>query len=106
MPLPGTVDTPGRHRRLMAVGRADLSLARLAEAHWDAVAILSEAGPHGPEPNTIYGVWASEKPGQDLALDRQGDRYLVRGRKSFCSGAGIVDRALVTITSPRSSLSR
>ena len=76
MPLPGDGDTPGRHRRLMAVGRADLSLARLAEAHWDAVAILSEAG-REPAPNIIYGVWASEKPGQSLSLERQGDR--IRG---------------------------
>jgi alkylation response protein AidB-like acyl-CoA dehydrogenase len=83
----------------MAVGRADLSLARLAEAHWDAVAILSEAG-RTAEPNAIYGVWASEKPGQSLSLERHGERYTIRGRKMFCSGSSLVDRALVTLNTP------
>jgi len=54
LPLPGGGATERRHRRLMEVGREDLSLAKLAEAHWDAVAILAEAGdviaypPDGP----------------------------------------------------------
>jgi alkylation response protein AidB-like acyl-CoA dehydrogenase len=99
MPLPGAGDTPCRHRRLMEVGREDLSLARLAEAHWDAVSILAEAGLK-PEPGAIYGVWASEKPGQDLSLIPRGDRYSLVGTKMFCSGAGLVDRALVTVSPP------
>ncbi len=103
MPLPGAGETACRHRRLMAVGRIDLSLARLAEAHWDAVAILAEAG-RTPEPNSIYGVWGSEKPGEALSLDWQGERYLIRGKKDFCSGAGIVDRALVTVNIPEQQL--
>jgi hypothetical protein len=44
LPSPGAGATPERHRRLFEVGRVDLSLARLAEAHWDAVAILGEDG--------------------------------------------------------------
>jgi alkylation response protein AidB-like acyl-CoA dehydrogenase len=103
MPLPGAGETAYRHRRLMEIGRADLSLARLAEAHWDAVAILCEAG-RAAEPNSLYGVWASEKPGQVLSLDRHGDRYLVRGTKMFCSGTGLVDRALITVNSPEQQL--
>ncbi len=65
MPLPGSGKTALRHRQLMEIGRESLSLARLAEAHWDAVAILAEAG-RLPESGAIYGVWASEVPG--LAL--------------------------------------
>ncbi len=30
--------------QLFEVGRINLSLAKLAEAHWDAVAIIAEAG--------------------------------------------------------------
>ena len=103
MPLPGGGDTPSRHRRLMAVGRADLSLARLAEAHWDAVAILCEAG-REPAPNIVYGVWASEKPGLSLSLEQQGEGYVVWGKKMFCSGSGLVDRALVTLNTPEQQL--
>jgi hypothetical protein len=56
LPLPAKGKTPLRHRRLMEVGREDVSVAKLAEAHWDALAILAEAG-REPEPNAIYGVW-------------------------------------------------
>ena len=93
MPLPGAGNTPERHRRLMAAGRENLSLARLAEAHWDAIAILAEAG-REPEPGALYGVWASEIPGQTLQFDEAG---AVSGSKMFCSGAGLIDRALVTV---------
>jgi alkylation response protein AidB-like acyl-CoA dehydrogenase len=87
----------------MEVGYEDLSLARLAEAHWDAVAILAEAG-RKAEAGTIYGVWASEKPGQGLSLDRNGNEIVINGIKMFCSGAEIVDRALVTVSLPESQL--
>jgi hypothetical protein len=96
MPLPGGGETSARHRRLMEIGRQDLSLARLAEAHWDAVAILAEAG-RAPESGVLYGVWASEIPDQPLTLDTCGNNHAISGKKFFCSGAGIVDRALTTI---------
>jgi len=103
MPLPGAGHTSERHRRLMEVGREDLSLARLAEAHWDAVAILAEAGREA-EADTIYGVWASEKASQELSLHQNGDQFLIEGSKMFCSGAGLVERALVTVSFPKSQL--
>src|ERR1700740_1325984 len=84
LPLPGSGDTPLRHERLMEVGREDLTLARLAEAHWDAVAILAEAG-RRPEPNQLYGVWASEKPGEALELKSCASGMTVSGSKMFCS---------------------
>ncbi len=98
-PVPGGGDTPRRHEILMSIGREDLSLARLAEAHFDAVAILAEAG-RQPQPGAIYAVWASEIPGQSMAIEREGNRLAIRGEKMFCSGAGLVDRALITVTSP------
>jgi alkylation response protein AidB-like acyl-CoA dehydrogenase len=84
---------------LMSIGREDLSLARLAEAHFDAVAILAEAG-RQPHPGAIYAVWASEIPGHSMTLERKSNMVLVRGEKMFCSGAGLVDRALVTVPLP------
>jgi alkylation response protein AidB-like acyl-CoA dehydrogenase len=107
MPLPGAGNTVERHRRLMEVGRENLSLARLAEAHWDAIAILAEAG-REPGSSVVYGVWASEKPGQYLTLDstdgQKGERFELHGSKMFCTGASIVDRALVTVSQPHSRL--
>jgi alkylation response protein AidB-like acyl-CoA dehydrogenase len=100
LPLPGAGETARRHRRLFEVGREDLSLARLAEAHWDAVAILAETG-RAPQAHAIYGVWASERSGQGLRLEESAGVFSVSGTKMFCSGAGLVDRALVTVGSPR-----
>lgn len=84
-----------RHKRLLEMARQDLSLARLAEAHWDAVAILHEAA-RTPKPDAIYGVWASEIPGASLVLSAG---YRLSGAKAFCSGAQLVDRALITVGS-------
>ena len=95
IPLPGCGNTDRRHRSLFEIGRMDLSLARMAEAHWDAVAILKENGSE-PKPDCLYGVWASERPGQTLTLERNHDSFRIDGKKMFCSGAGLVDRALIT----------
>ncbi len=93
LPLPGRGRTPERHRRLIEVAREDVSLAKMAEAHWDALAILAEAG-REPVPGALYGVWASEVPGKALVVDE--DTSSVTGTKPFCSGAGLVNRVLVT----------
>ncbi len=103
MPLPGAGETPLRHRRLIAAGREDLSLARLAEAHWDAVAILAEAG-RQPVPGALYGVWASQIPGQAVRLESAAQGFVLHGTKRFLSGAGLVDRALVTACEPEPQL--
>ena len=99
LPLPGRGNTAERHRHLFEIGREDLSLAKLAEAHWDALAILAENG-REPAPDALYAVWASEIPGQSLHLNREATSLRVEGRKMFCSGLRIVDRALVTVGSP------
>jgi hypothetical protein len=99
LPLPASGHTPERFDRLVEFGKEDLSLARLAEAHFDAVAILAEAG-HGPRIGAIYGVWASEIPGNALTLSESKDGFLISGTKRFCSGAGVIDHALVTVAAP------
>ncbi len=91
LPLPGRGQTPERHRRLFAIARENLTLAKLAEAHWDALAILAEAG-RTPEPGALYAVWASESPGQAVVLDN----LRLSGTKPFSSGLTLVDRALLT----------
>jgi alkylation response protein AidB-like acyl-CoA dehydrogenase len=48
----------------------------------------------------LYGVWAAEAP--DKVLRLHGNR--ISGAKPFCSGAGIVDRALVTVKEPQAVL--
>lgn len=103
LPLPGKGETASRHRRLLEFGREDLSLARLAEAHSDALAILGEAG-CSPDPTALYGVWASESPNHSLRLDCAARGLELSGSKAFCSGAGLIDRALVTVSAPEQRL--
>lgn len=103
LPLPGGGDTARRHRLLFNIGRRDLSVARLAEAHWDAIAILRENGAQ-PKVGCLYGVWASERPGHALTMEQNQGLFLINGKKMFCSGAGLVDRALITVGEPEPQL--
>jgi alkylation response protein AidB-like acyl-CoA dehydrogenase len=103
LPFPGSGKTAERHSRLMQIGREDLSLAKLAEAHWDAVSILAESG-RNSAPGALYAVWASEIPGKALHLEKTASGFQINGSKVFCSGTGIVDRALVTVGSQESRL--
>ncbi|MEU4670473.1 acyl-CoA dehydrogenase family protein [Amycolatopsis sp. NPDC023774] len=90
LPVPGHGGLARRWSALAAYGRRDLALARLAEGHTDAVAILAEAG-RKPEPGALYGVWAAKSGGTGAALD--GGR--LSGTVRFCSGLTTLDRALV-----------
>ena len=99
LPQPGAGRTAERHQRLLELARVDTGLGRLIEAHTDATAILTEAG-RVPEPGAIYGVWASEAHGHALSLEPIANRYRLCGTKGFCTGAGLVDRALVTVVEP------
>ena len=99
LPLSGHGETARRHLGLFEIAREDVSLAKLAEAHYDALAILAEAG-RSPQPKALYGVWASEIPGKPLDI-RAGH---VSGEKAFCTGYGLIDRALVTTGGELASL--
>jgi alkylation response protein AidB-like acyl-CoA dehydrogenase len=96
LPLPGKGKTALRHLALRRWGHQDLSLARIAEAHTDASAILAEAGRRGSR-SALYGVWASDGPAGRLSAERIGTgRWLLNGIKQFCSGATFLEAALVT----------
>lgn len=103
LPLPGSGRTPQRLEELADVGSADLSLARVAEAHADALAIAAEAG-HAPVEGARYGVWAARTAEQVVTASREGDGWRLTGRKPWCSGTGVVTHALVTAEAPRGPL--
>jgi hypothetical protein len=98
LPFPGSGKTDLRHRELAEIARNDLQIGRLAEAHTDALAILHEAGRH-PQPRALYGVWASEGKQRLKIAD-----MALCGQKAFCTGAGLVDCALVTVSEPERRL--
>lgn len=95
LPLPGRGRTTERFTGLADLGTVDLDLARLAEAHADAVAILADLGVTGPG-DGLWGVWAANPPTDPLLARRDGDKWLLDGTKPWCSGAGCCDHALVT----------
>ncbi len=96
LPFPGQGATLLRHDALRRWGARDLSLARIAEAHTDALAILAEAG-KPPRPDTLYGVWASDGPASRLTYTPLASgSWGLRGTKQFCSGATFLRAALVT----------
>ncbi|MFF6837067.1 acyl-CoA dehydrogenase [Streptomyces sp. NPDC012438] len=97
LPLPGSGRTQERFTALQSLGRVDLSLARLAEGHADATAILHELGAPAPAVGERWGVWAARPPGTTLRARPDGDGgWLLDGLKGYCSGAHTCTHALVT----------
>lgn len=99
LPLPGRGDTLARWRALAGIGVEDLALAKVLEAHHDALAILAELGAPRPAPGTLLAVWAAEGPESTLVVRDGPGSARLHGRKPWCSGASFVDAALVTATS-------
>ena len=107
-PLPGAGDTLVRWQLLADLAAADLTVARVVEAHLDAVAILAEAAqdadcPQGADPGgaATWGVFAAEAPGAVLEAEPDGHGgWLVNGVKPWCSLAGRLSHALVTARVP------
>lgn len=96
LPAPGSGRTQAHHDTLAELGAVDLSLARLCEGHSDATTIAAELGGNPPSRNTLYGVWAAEPPDGRLEATRTEAGWRLCGKKRYATGAGFIDRALVT----------
>lgn len=95
LPLPGSGATLERWRALAAVGAFDLSLAKIYEGHTDATAILAELG--GPSLKGVGAVWAAEPPNARVLFYPDGGGGTLSGEKAWCSGASVVDYAVVSV---------
>lgn len=98
LPPPGGGRTLQRWRALMAVGACDLSLAKVYEGHTDALAILAEL--EGPAWPGLWAVWAAEAPSARVTFHPGAAGGTLSGRKAWCSGAAIVDSAVVSAWTP------
>jgi len=97
VPLPASGCTAKRLQQLAELAHEDISAARIAEAHVDAVAILNELGGKPPGSEQLWGVWAAESPDAVLtATHLSGDAFTLTGTKVWCSGAGFCSHALVS----------
>ncbi|MBV8506493.1 MAG: acyl-CoA/acyl-ACP dehydrogenase [Alphaproteobacteria bacterium] len=88
---------------LRLIGRTSLPLGRLYEGHVNALRLVlrcgSPAQAHAAaldaREGRLFGVWNTDPAGEPpLRLTRGGS--VIEGRKVLCSGAGWVERALVT----------
>jgi alkylation response protein AidB-like acyl-CoA dehydrogenase len=95
-------------RLLRILGKGSLSVGRLYEGHVNGLQLIQTfAAPdqvehfaHDARAQKIFGVWNAEA-GDGLKFRPLGDnRYELIGSKTFCSGAGQVQRPLVGGTLP------
>jgi alkylation response protein AidB-like acyl-CoA dehydrogenase len=90
---------------LRLVGRAHLSVGRLFEGHINGAKLMGWYGDDlqkrrladDLEKGVLYGVWNTE-PTPGARIIRGGKGPILAGHKCFASGAGYVDRAVVTAT--------
>ena len=90
LPLPGSGWTRERWAALAALAEEDLSLARLAEGHADAVAILAELGASPPPAGSRWGVWAAQPPGPGLIATRTGHGWRLDGTQAVLFRGALV----------------
>jgi alkylation response protein AidB-like acyl-CoA dehydrogenase len=96
LPLPGSGATAQRWRLLAELAEVDITAARVAEAHLDAVAILAELDGKPSQFDELWAVWAAESRDAVLTAYGSGDTVTLDGTKPWCSGAGFCTHALVT----------
>lgn len=103
VPMVGGGETVALWETLASLGAIDLTAARVAEAHLDALAILQQAGVRPGElfptadPAPVWGVFAAETSGMRLnAVPQTAARWQLDGIKPWCSLAGSLSHALVT----------
>ncbi len=102
VPSVEAVDTLDRVLRL--VGGADLSLGRIYEGHVNAAQLVDAYGDDGQRAflagGRVAGVWNTEPaPGMTIAPAGDG-RWRLGGAKSFATGGGHIDAALITAGLP------
>jgi alkylation response protein AidB-like acyl-CoA dehydrogenase len=91
--------------RLFALlGSGSLPVARLYEAHVNALQLIERyAAPQlamraarDAAEGHVFALWVTDPHGSTLALQPHGAGFVLEGGKAFCSGAGVVTRALIT----------
>ncbi len=88
---------------LWHVGRGNLSVGRLFEGHVNALQLVCWFGSEEQKSRLfadalgghLFGVWNTQAGG-GVRFERQGDGWVMRGSKTFCSGATRVTRPIVT----------
>jgi alkylation response protein AidB-like acyl-CoA dehydrogenase len=97
---------------LRAVARADGSVGRILDGHFNGVERVSVLAPEPLRSEELaavcagrlrLGVWGADPipgEGKPARLDENRGGYRLEGVKTFCSGATGIDRALVAVRAP------
>ncbi len=97
----------GEVRLVRAIAAVDASTARILDGHLNGIERLTLAGPEPlrsaeltqiHEGKLLLGVWGADPSageGPPARLEQVDSQLVLRGVKTFCSGAGGVQRALV-----------
>jgi alkylation response protein AidB-like acyl-CoA dehydrogenase len=94
------------NRLLYLLGEANLSVARIFEAHVNALQLILRYGTPGQaaraagdaQAGHLFGLWVTDPlAGGGVRLDSQ---MVLHGEKAICSGAGVASRALITAQTP------
>jgi alkylation response protein AidB-like acyl-CoA dehydrogenase len=93
---------------LQLLGEADLAVARLYEAHVNALELVCRYGGAGlvarcardALAGELFALWVTDPPADGLVLTAAAGGFVLSGKKAFCSGAGTATRALVTAATP------
>ncbi len=100
--------TRGAFDALRALGRANLSVARLFEGHMNAVILVDLYSGENTfreladaiEAGVLFGVWGADEPADPLGFDRRKGALVLTGTKRFASGLGLVGQAVVSAATP------
>lgn len=88
----------------MMLGEASLPVARLYEAHVNALQLILRYGSRtlaaesaaDARHHHVFALWVTDPAGSELALEPAEPGFILHGIKDFCSGAGTASRALIT----------
>lgn len=90
---------------LARIGAANLSVGRLVEGHVNAARLISLYGSFDQRRDYLHegrllGVWGADGASPLTIAKAISDGAVLHGGKSFCSGLGLVDTAVVTAPTP------
>lgn len=93
---------------LVQVGRGNLSVGRVLEAHINTLHLVARYGTpsqwqtvcQSVRDGALYALWVTDPPDGGLLMQRHGDRIRLTGAKQFCSAAGFATGTLLTAHDP------
>ena len=101
----GAAGAEALFRLLVRLGDASLAVARLYEAHLNALQLILRYGRPGQAAAAaadvaaghLFALWVTDPPAGGAVLTGAAQ---LQGMKAFCSGAGVATRAVITAETP------